>query len=147
MLFISAAAQAAPSRPLDLSGFQGTGTRPGDAVIYPDLISLTEKSSAMGRVEGLVSFDWTVDFFLMPHVEGFTTDAGTIHFDGDFGTYTFVTPYTGNISFFLEAAPGDFSSVRVQNLLAVPEPATYGMLVSGIALLAYLARRKRQPGA
>ncbi|AKU22042.1 PEP_CTERM-anchored TLD domain-containing protein [Massilia sp. NR 4-1] len=62
--------------------------------------------------------------------------------------YSYINPYAPDTSTsLLNGAPFDgynvtFGAIEVYNIAAVPEPATYGMLLLGMGLLGWVARRK-----
>lgn len=160
---LSVGAQAAT---VDLGTFSQTFLS-GSSVTPGSHYTLNGTASITGSVVGLTSFLW---FFSSGETQSeinfgyndyayFTTSLGTKTLSdsvavGGLGntlieTYTFATPYTGTITFGVANVKDNIinSTLHVSTLTtvsAVPEPESYAMLLAGLGVMGFVAKRRKQ---
>lgn len=148
------AAGTAQADTLDLTTWASTGP----VSLSTNLANLTAPSSISQSVTNVTSFQW---FFqandYMPYndwgyvsLNGVATTLSSVAAVGDYGnsgwhTYNFGSTFSGNLGFGVNnAIDNSYSSqLYVQNVVAVPEPETYAMVLAGLGLLGFVARRKQ----
>ena len=149
------AAGTANATLLDLTTFTAGGW--GGVSTSTNYATLTADSSLGSAVSGVTSFDW---FFqandYMPFNDyGYMTDGNfyllsDIATVGDYAnsgwnTYTFGSAYTGYLEFGVNNVLDTSlsSQLHISNVSAVPEPETYAMLLAGLGLVGWMARRRK----
>ena len=156
-LLVSGSANANTS--LDLTAFSQSigGNSWINALSW--LAELGGTSSITANVTGVTSFDW--DFKAndeLPYDDagyfiagGIWNTLASVSSVGDFGnsawqTFTFSTPYTGSLTFGVYNALDNVHSSQlfITNVSAVPEPETYAMLLAGLGLVGFMARRRKE---
>lgn len=154
VLAVLCAVSAAKAENVDLTSFSlaGTGSQ------APNFASVSGTSSLTATVSNVVSFDWQFaagdylpynDYsYFIKASEGMTvlSDIAAV---GDFGnsgwmTYTFASTYSGELTFGVANALDNSqdSQLNISNVVAVPEPETYALLMGGLGLVGFMARRK-----
>ncbi len=153
------AAASAQASSVDLSTFAVSGS----GVTSTNYASVSGTSSVSGAVTGMTSFDWNFtagDYMPYNDYSFFiTTASGTVYLSnvaavGDFGTtgwqtYTLGTPYSGVVTFGVANDQDGInpSHLEVRNVMAVPEPETYAMMLAGLAMVGAIARRRARAAA
>ncbi len=153
------ATTSAQANSVDLSTFAISG----NGVVSTNYGAVSGTSSISGTVTGMTSFDWNFtagDY--MPYNDAsffITTASGTVYLSnvatvGDFGasgwqTYTLGTPYSGVVTFGVANDQDGYnpSQLEVRNVMAVPEPETYAMMLAGLAMVGAIARRRARTAA
>ncbi|MRW91942.1 PEP-CTERM sorting domain-containing protein [Duganella sp. FT80W] len=128
---------------------------------YIDLDGSTSQAALFANSVTLTAGQtYTLTFDLAGNHRGYSTDSVSVNFgsssqvitrdSGDaFTTYmlSYTATSTGLASFSFHNAGGDNVGALLDNVsvtAAVPEPETYAMLVAGLGLLGFMARRRRQ---
>ena len=123
-----------PQSPADIQGYinGAFGTSLGAAVSYCD--SATSGCTA-GTTAGLSG-----------GVNSYTSAAAydylAIHFGQGELVFHWATPVAAGTTFTVAGLPKDLSNYRAF-ISAVPEPETYAMLLAGLGMLGFLARRRQ----
>lgn len=77
-----------------------------------------------------------------------STDYLAIHYGLGELLFHWDQPLAAGTEFTFAGLPHEISNFRAYvSVTPVPEPATYGMLISGLALVGFLARRRKSGGA
>ncbi len=140
------------------------GPTNGDQVGYSNGGSLTQTLSAvltansqytlnvdlLNRTDGYPNFSSTIEILAGGHVLASSTIRGGTAGTTVLQTVSFLSgasdAYLGqNLGIALVSRGGqsDWDNVRL-NLAPVPEPETYAMMIAGLGLLGFMARRKKQ---
>lgn len=80
---------------------------------------------------------------------GMVYENGTLYVGRDrFGLslYT-IDPSTAGVSFLANISNAPFQATGIWGLAPIPEPETYAMMLAGLGLLGFTARRRKQKGA
>jgi hypothetical protein len=166
-VLLLAVVSAPKAATVDLTGFTlVTGTNSSETT-SANASEMVGTASLGGVVTNLSTFNWNftagdinVGGGLLNDYAYFTTTAGSFQLAdiaavGSYGTtgwetYTFATPYSGNIIFGVANVTDDenASTLKIRNLTtvlgAVPEPQTYALLLSGLGFMGTVMRRRLQ---
>jgi hypothetical protein len=113
----------------------------GDGVLSGGLDVITFSGLAAGKYSLLVSIEG----------QNLTFDDSKSNLNGSFGEVFgkkakfFEVDYSGNTPFVLELYGNALTGAKYSGSVtvsAVPEPTTYGMLLGGLGIMGFLARRK-----
>lgn len=144
---------------LDLTTFIPTVGISGGVTTSTNFATLTANSTLGSNVSGVSSFDWffQANDYLPYNDYGYMTNGSfnslsNVATVGNYGnsgwnTFIFGSAYTGYLEFgvinLLDNALS--SQLHIQNVVtAVPEPETYAMLLAGLSLLGFSARRRNK---
>ena len=142
---------------LDLTTFIPTVGTSGSVSTSTNYATLTANSTLGSNVSGVSSFDWffQANDYLPFNDYGYMTNGyfntlSNVATVGNYGnsgwnTFTFGSAYTGYLEFgVMNSLDNALSSqLHIQNVTAaIPEPETYAMLLAGLGLLGFSARRK-----
>jgi len=95
-------------------------------------------------VRGLSTADWDVyDYYFVPGSHPFYTCDTPGPADSKCGEYT---DWWWNSAGLSVSGPGEFANVRI-GLIAVPEPASWAMLIIGFGLVGGVLRQRSRSGA
>jgi hypothetical protein len=154
-LLATGTAQAA----YDLTTFTAGASSGGSVAQTADSATLTATSWMSKAVYNVTSFDWYfngADYlpyndYAYVSLDGAQTILASIASVGNYGnsgwqTYTFGSAFTGLLEFGAINALDSVldSSLTIQNVSVVPEPETYAMLLVGLGLIGFMARRRKE---
>lgn len=155
ILAISTSAQA---NIIDLTTFSKNIGTSGSAAVTSNYANITATASISNLVSNLTSFQWffqSNDYlpyndFAYVTLNGLQTVLSNVATVGNYGnsgwqTFNFASAYTGQITFgatnVLDNALS--SQVFIKNLNTVPAPATGALLLTGLGLIGFTARRRK----
>ncbi len=142
---------------LDLTTFIPAVGISGSVSTSSNYALLTANSTLGSNVTGVTSFDWffQANDYLPFNDYGYMTNGSfnslsNVATVGNYGnsgwnTYTFGSAYTGYLAFGVTNVLDNSlsSQLHITNVIAaVPEPETYAMLLAGLSLLGFSARRR-----
>lgn len=157
LIAVLAFSSTAQANLVDLTTFSQNIGISGSAAVTPNYANITATASISSIVSNLTSFQWffqSNDYlpfndFAYVTVNGVQTVLSNVATVGNYGnsgwqTFNFASAYTGKISFgatnVLDNALS--SQVFIKNVTTVPAPATGALLLTGLALIGFTARRR-----